>query len=263
MLAGLGATWAVRDSRLRSPTAEGQTDFGPVSEAGQFRERSLRSERKLAVLTVIAVVLAGRSLAAISISGESREREANDSDSSPAERSARTVTRGVRAALATVGAAASPARSLTAKGQTKLALPVRPVSFGSAACGANESWPCSRLLRVSSATGNASRRIAHALRGSSPLLLHQGQSLLDRLHYGVCFGLAQDPRSGFGRGRASEDQRLHGLAFAIEVVVPFLLDEVLHQRGNAAGEVGLGLPRFQFVGRRCRICFHVDFQNVS
>jgi len=38
------------------------------------------------------------------------------------------------------------ARSLVAKYQTILVLPVRPYSFGSAACGASEGWPVSRLL---------------------------------------------------------------------------------------------------------------------
>jgi hypothetical protein len=44
-----------------------------------------------------------------------------------------------------MGAAASPAHSLAAKFQTNMAFAVRSVSFGSAACGASESWPCSRL----------------------------------------------------------------------------------------------------------------------
>jgi hypothetical protein len=50
--------------------------------------------------------------------GESHQREAKPSDSSPAERSDRTVTRGVRAAQAIMGAAASPACSLPAMYQT-------------------------------------------------------------------------------------------------------------------------------------------------
>ncbi len=46
------------------PDGEVSDQFGFVSEVGQIRERSLRSDRNLAVLTVNAGVLAGRSLAA-------------------------------------------------------------------------------------------------------------------------------------------------------------------------------------------------------
>ncbi len=40
------------------------------------------------------------------------------------------------------------AQSLVAKYQTILVLSVRPYSFGSAACGASEGWPVSRLWRM-------------------------------------------------------------------------------------------------------------------
>jgi len=63
--------WAAESSHVRSPTAECQTSLriAIVSESGQFRERSLRSERKLPVSRLLAggacTHLAGRSLAAI------------------------------------------------------------------------------------------------------------------------------------------------------------------------------------------------------
>ena len=45
-----------------------------------------------------------------------------------------------------MGAVGRTARSLPAKCQTNLVLSVRSARFGSAACGATGSWPCSRLM---------------------------------------------------------------------------------------------------------------------
>ena len=102
---------------------------------------------------------------------QSRQREANKSDSSTAERSARAATRWVH------GRARQTARSLTAKCQTNLVLSVRSASFPNGETERQRSvavgkWPCSRLMPMSwpgeasrpyclsSATGGASRRIA-------------------------------------------------------------------------------------------------------
>ena len=62
MMAGFGATRAIRDSRPRSPATGSQTSLGmaTVSEVGEIQERS---DRNLSVLTAIADVLPVRSIA--------------------------------------------------------------------------------------------------------------------------------------------------------------------------------------------------------
>ena len=96
---------------------------------------------------------------------QSREREANCSDSSPAERSARASASGVRAALATWGTQRRPARSLASKCQTNLDLTVRSAIFPNGATERQRSvafgkWPCSRLLAGMACTHRPVRSIA-------------------------------------------------------------------------------------------------------
>ena len=55
--------WARSAAPHAACVDEVSDQFGFGSEVGQFRERSLRSERKLAGLTAMAKVLPGRSLA--------------------------------------------------------------------------------------------------------------------------------------------------------------------------------------------------------
>ena len=62
-----------------------------------------------------------------------------------------------------MGAIGSTARSLTTKSQTNLVLSVRSACFATQ----ERNAPCSRLLLMSSAIGEASRRISVALAGRS------------------------------------------------------------------------------------------------
>jgi len=90
-------------------------------------------------------------------SGAVASAQAHESESSAAERSARTATRGC------MGAIGSSACSLTPKSQTNLVLSVRTACFVTQ----EQHAPCSRLMLMSSAIGEASRRNTGVLAGRS------------------------------------------------------------------------------------------------
>jgi len=101
-----------------------------------------------------------------SFPASARQREANCSDSSTAEWSARVATRWC------MGALGSTARSLMARCQTNLVLSVRSGIFPSSETERQRSiavgkWPCSRLLPMSW-PGGASRPIACPRRQAKP-----------------------------------------------------------------------------------------------